>query len=391
MSSRSRRRLADSALRIISTTEPIYCCYRVFVLTTGAATTPQSPTSMTVVAMLIGLNIVQGFTAWRRGPEGYGRTRLAYDIVHSAAVIPLIAALLPERTYLSATWVLPFAIYAAPAGALVALYPRSPDRSRLFYRLTKSVWAEALYTSTIASTIFFLAVMANGYSASEAPLAVIWVHAGWVIAGVAVGHILWYLCRTFSDAEAEVVRQSHNDMERWLHSELKGDIVVLRRLLGSTNCDDVEIRNHVDSLNSKIQGHGLELLLELDTIPMALIVSRQIRRFRDCFHFLRVPTLGDSTIGSESGRMLNRVLGELLSNAADADCTSVSLDIKHNQHGLSVLLEDDGPGFADAVMEDPATSLSALRQALRIAGGSLTKSRGSLGGTAMVAHIPERR
>jgi signal transduction histidine kinase len=102
--------------------------------------------------------------------------------------------------------------------------------------------------------------------------------------------------------------------------------------------------------------------------------------------------LADQRLPTEVETVLYRVVQEALTNVVKhAGAQQVSVVITHRGDGVSLLVEDDGRGFAEAEVREDALGLLGMRERLALVDGTLTIESTLGQGTALAAHVPLRR
>jgi signal transduction histidine kinase len=98
----------------------------------------------------------------------------------------------------------------------------------------------------------------------------------------------------------------------------------------------------------------------------------------------------DRSVPDEPALTIFRVLQEAIDNAAaHSRASHVMVSIIDTSTGLEVAVADDGVGFdPDAALRGSAVGLVAMRERVRIAGGTCTFISRPGGGTRIVAHVP---
>ena len=69
--------------------------------------------------------------------------------------------------------------------------------------------------------------------------------------------------------------------------------------------------------------------------------------------------------------LIGRALGDLLQNSLMNRANTVRITGGINENFIELIVEDDGPGFSPAVLDDTSKSLHRLRNDLRRSGGDL--------------------
>jgi signal transduction histidine kinase len=99
--------------------------------------------------------------------------------------------------------------------------------------------------------------------------------------------------------------------------------------------------------------------------------------------------LGDERLPPDVETVLYRLVQEALTNVVKhAEAESVSIVLSRRQGGVSVVVEDDGRGFAADDVRDDALGLVGMRERLALVSGSLAVESGPSRGTSLVAYVP---
>ncbi|MDQ3913901.1 MAG: ATP-binding protein [Actinomycetota bacterium] len=296
---------------------------------------------------------------------------MVFEIMHSVSAMILVAVFLPDRTYLSEDAAAPFATYAAGVAGLVVLLPRHAVQGGRLRRLVGH-GADLLLPLTLYP-VFTAAAFLNGYSFGELDFGFLTLQVSWTLVGVLLGYLILGLSRAFVDAEVEILRNTYESFSDWLHSEIKGDIAAMRGMLSQDEIDRARLTRVADDLERKVGAERLRLLLGDEELSVADILAHNIERFAGAIRYDRIPAVGGWVVSNRAGLMLNRVLGDLLSNAVKADAVRVTIDMARDDSRLSVTIADDGPGFDASVLDDDSTSLGRLRRDLERDRGALAK------------------
>jgi hypothetical protein len=375
-----------AALRTVARFEWANCVYRLVAGVVGTIIVyPESEATWAFYGGIVAFNLVLlSYALRRRGPLTQGRWGLTLEVLHSLVVMLLVGVFMPERSYFSQGGAVPFSTYAAGTAGLLVLVPRSLKGGEVRRRLVGYGMDFVLPISLFG--VFFVSGVINGYAVEEIDVAFVALQVVWTGGVVLLGYLILGLSVAFSKAETKVVRTTYETFADWLHSELKGDIAVLRGTLSTQSGDLTALNRLVDELELKVGAERLRLLLTEGDLLVADILAHNIERFRWLVTYREIPAVGAWVIPNSAGRMLNRILGDLLSNAVKARALSVDIGLTKSDRYMAVSVSDDGPGFSDEVLNDPSTSLFRLRATLEQNQGSLTKRETSKG-TTMTAAI----
>ena len=99
--------------------------------------------------------------------------------------------------------------------------------------------------------------------------------------------------------------------------------------------------------------------------------------------------LGDDRLPPEVETALYRVVQEALTNVVKhAGAGHASIVLGRRDGGVTVVVEDDGRGFAAGEVRDDALGLVGMRERLALLGGTLTVESTADAGTSVVAYVP---
>ncbi len=358
-----------AALKTVTRFEWANAAYRVLNVIGTFIVFPENTSTWAFYAAVLVTNFVLFVVSTRaQGPLTKGRPGVVFEIAHSVAAMVLVAVFLPDRTYLSEDAAAPFATYAAGVAGLLVLLPRTTER----FRRIASYGADFVLPLALYP-VFIAAAFLNGYSLRELDFGFLTLQVSWTFVGVLLGYTILGLSRAFVNAEVEIVRNTYESFSDWLHSEIKGDIAALRGMLSQEEIDRARVGQLTDSLEQKVGAERLRLLLADEELSVADVLAHNIERFAGALRYDRIPAVGGWIVSNRAGRMLNRVLGDLLSNAVKAKAVRVTIDMARDDSRLAVTIADDGPGFSERVLDDETTSLGRLRRDLDREGGALTK------------------
>jgi signal transduction histidine kinase len=103
-------------------------------------------------------------------------------------------------------------------------------------------------------------------------------------------------------------------------------------------------------------------------------------------------TVGGDRLPLEVETALYRVVQEALTNVVKhAGAAHASIVLGRREDGVTVVVEDDGRGFAAGEVRDDALGLVGMRERLALLDGSLTIESTADAGTSLVAYVPLAR
>ncbi len=343
--------------------------------------------SMLLLASLTLLNLFLMLMAWRgRGPLQGGPKGCWFEVAHTGAAILAIGASLPERTYFEAQGALPFATYGSGTAALFFLLPAARIAGRRA-PLAVAEAARVLAVPLAALAGFVGAAVSNGYAGAELPWGFLLLQTSWVVIGGFIGYLVWNLAAAFTTSQLDAVESSQKRFSDWLHSDVKGDLALLGRLIRDEKVDRRIVEEKLNEVGVRVGRERVQLLMSDDSMLVSDLLSHHVERFRSTLVFRQLPAVGGIALPAETARLVDRCLGDLLTNAASAS-SEVEIYLKIESDTLTLKIVDNGPGFDGSVMNRPTTSLFALKRDLQEAGGTLARREG--GRTTMEALIPIR-
>jgi hypothetical protein len=312
------------------------------------------------------------------GPLVRGGPWMAVWVASSFAMPIVIALLAAPHTYASDSACVQGCTYTAPPFFFVGLCPW------IFGRTLRRPVFEAGLLLALCLEYLGLVYLINGTltptTAESVGSAMLWVLVGFGL-GKLIGRLTGVVRRT----EADIRRQKNNQFFDFLHSHIKAGLAAVR--LEQPNV--TAMLEKIAELEVVVSNERINTLLLQDQVPLALLCSERIRTFSGLITIAETPRSGSRTVPSEVGRLLNRALGDLLKNAVDAHASTIWITLEVSQGQFFLSITDDGPGFDDAVLSAPSTSLYRLRQSAQELGGELQRHPRHPRGSQMVISVPE--
>ena len=352
--------------------------YQGAALVQTALVDPFEPAEKTVVLVLGVAHLALAAVIWRsKGPLIRGGAMTAAWVA-SAFIMPVIVALLAAPgTYASSTSCVQACTYPAAPLFFVAVYPWVFTRA--FGKTTVGIGL----VIAVCLEWFLLIYLINGglthTSALSALSSVIWV-----VVSYGIGRIVARLTGLVRRGEKQIQQQKTEEFFNFLHSHIKSGLAAIR--LEQPNVP--AMLEKVGELEHTVSEQRLTQLLSLDRVPLAMLCSERIRAFSGVIRIAETPRMGARTVRGSIGILIDRALGDLLKNAVVHGGQTVWVRMA-TQNGMLVLeVTDDGPGFDEAVLDDPGTSLHRLRASARELGGDLRRSGHQPRGSRLVLCVP---
>ena len=214
------------------------------------------------------------------------------------------------------------------------------------------------------------------------------------------------LLQRIIDAQEEerrrIARELHDEMGQALASLAVG----LRNIEAARSRDEIlartsEMRNLIISTLEAVHELALELRPSvLDDLGLEAALRRYVREYQQR-HNVRVDFqsigLGDARLDPAVETNVYRIVQEALTNAAKyAEATQISVLLEKRESQLSVIVEDNGVGFAIAQLRNSTPGkeklgLYGMRERATQLGGSMVIESEPGQGTAVYVRIPIRR
>ncbi len=170
-------------------------------------------------------------------------------------------------------------------------------------------------------------------------------------------------------SQAETEQQKNEEFFDFLHSHIKAGLAAVK--LEQPNVK--AMLEKVEELEQTVSEQRIMHLLSMDRVPLAALFSERIRAFTGVVAIAETPRSGARTVSAPVGALLDRALGDLLKNAAVHGAATVWVRMAQQDDILVVEVDDDGPGFDNAVLDNSGSSLHRLRASARELGGDLRR------------------
>jgi hypothetical protein len=332
--------------------------------------------------LIIGIGVFHAFLGiyvrLTKGPLIRGGPWMAIWLTATFAMPIVMALLVTPHTYAQTSSCIQACTYSTPPFLFIGLFPWI--FGRMFRRMTFGVFLIVVFCVECFVLIYVADGGINSTSAESVGSAALWMVASYVL-GRAVGKLANVVRRTEADAR----QQKNNQFFDFLHSHIKAGLAAVR----FEQPDVVAMLDKIDDLEAVVSNERISTLLLQDQVPLAFLCSERIRTFSGLINIAQTPRSGSRTVPGEVGRLLNRALGDLLKNAVDAHASTIWITLETLGGNLVLSISDDGPGFEDAVLDDPSRSLHRLRQRTRELGGDLERHQRRPHGSQLIMSVPE--
>jgi signal transduction histidine kinase len=190
-----------------------------------------------------------------------------------------------------------------------------------------------------------------------------------------------------------LARELHDETGQALTSILLG----LKSIRGARSDEEAEraeaeLRELVVQALQDVRSLAVELRpTALDDFGLVPALERLVETFaeRSGIKTAIEAHLGDARLPSETETVLYRLVQEALTNVVKhAAATSVSIVLTRRDDGVSLLVEDNGRGFAPGDVSPDALGLVGMRERLALLGGTLAIEAPPGEGTSLAAHVP---
>jgi hypothetical protein len=313
-----------------------------------------------------------------KGPVVRGGPWMAVWLAGAYAMPILIALLVAPHTYAQNSACIQGCTYPSPPFLFMALCPW------IFGRMLNRPAFEAGLLLALGAEYFGLVYLINGTvtpTTAESALSA----TLWALVAYGLGKVIGRLTGVVQRTEADIRRQKNNQFFDFLHSHIKAGLAAVRFEQPSVTA----MLEKIEELEAVVSDERIDTLLSQDQVPLAMLCSERIRTFSGLITIAETPRSGSRTVSSEVGRLLNQALGDLLKNAVDAHASTIWITLEVAQGRFILSVSDDGPGFDNAVLDDPTRSLYRLRQSARELGGELQRHPRHPHGSQMVMSVPE--
>jgi signal transduction histidine kinase len=308
--------------------------------------------------------LVLGFALKRSGPLTRGPLGVAFDIAQNFAVILGSAVCVPHGRYVSSTMSIPFGNYPAASIALLVNFPIQ----HAWFRRHRRMIAVAAVGFLVPT--FYIGAALNGTPWSARLWGAMWAQELGNFAAIALGVVVWRFSREVGRQLVEQQALAYHRFIDFLHSDVKAGLSAIGLSLEASGISGPAI-DTLEAVQRKIAEERLNLLLEETDTPLAMLLSERFRLYAGIFAFTEVPSVGSIILSAGTARMVDRVLGDLLSNVANAGQGKVGVRLHLRDGAVHLSVCDNGPGFSALVLDESGRSLNRLKTDLRSVQGDL--------------------
>ena len=256
-------------------------------------------------------------------------------------------------------------------------YPVSPVAIAAFYPWLGnrydpvSLWAKGAISASIAFEPLVIMRIANGRITSynlQGTLAQTIMVGGMWAAGEAIGRI----CRRAAATQAEALRREYERQFGYLHSDIETGLRVAEMSYRDNKPRDV--MGALEELSTAVLEERMRLTLAQDRVLIADILRLHIRRVQNQISIESVPEVDVINVPQGLGSLISKSLGDLLKNSLSYGARRVWIDFEVRDSTVHLIVEDDGPGFSESVLDRKGSSLGELRRRARARHGDLIVS-----------------
>jgi hypothetical protein len=352
--------------------------YQGAALSQTALVDPFGQAEKTIVLVLGLAHLVLAGVIWRtKGPFIRGRGLVAAWLASAFIVPAVIAVLAASGTYASSTACVQACTYPAAPLFFVAVYPWIFTRA-----FSKSAPGIGLVIAVCLEWFLLIYAINGGFNRTSTLSALSSVI--WAVVAYGIGLIVARLTGVVRRGEKQVQQEKNEEFFNFLHSHIKSGLAAIR--LEQPNVP--AMLEKVGELEHTVSEQRLTQLLSMDRVPLAMLCSERIRAFSGVIRIAETPRIGARTVRRPVGVLIDRALGDLLKNSVVHGAKTVWVRMAADNAMLVLEIADDGPGFDEAVMDDPGISLHRLRASARELGGDLRRFDHQPCGSHLVLSVP---
>ncbi|RSM42684.1 ATP-binding protein [Amycolatopsis balhimycina DSM 5908] len=315
----------------------------------------------------------------RPSPFALGRRWLWLPCLQSL-LLPAVAAFLTATDRYGVGACTPLCNYAAPTITFLTMYVQVIPLA-----LAARVVVETLIVVVPVAQPLVLLLLMTDHPTAENLIA---VGAGQLqlVVGYVIGRAAVAVCRVAVGGQTETLQRSYDEFFNFLHSHVKAGLAAVRAEQPAIPA----MLEKLEELEQAVSDRRIDMLFIRDQIPLAVVISERTRTFTGRLKIVESPRVGALTVVRPIGALISRALGDLLKNVVvhGGDTVRIRCSV-HDFTSVTVEVVDNGPGFAAAVLDDPAKSLHRLRADARRLGGDLERYTDD-GETGMRLSLPLR-
>jgi hypothetical protein len=339
------------------------------------------PFSAAARAVVLGLGLghlaLAAAVRQTRGPIARGGLTLAIWLAAAFAIPVVIALLAAPGTYGSSTSCVPGCTYPSAPLFFVALSPQ------IIARALPRHWPGAVFTAAVCAEWLLLTYGINRTFTATTSLSVL---SSIILAVLAYGiaEVLGRLTGVVRTSQVEIEQRKNDEFFNFLHSHIKAGLAAVK--LAAPNVE--AMLEKVGELEQTVSEERITYLLSTDRVPLATLCSERIRAFTGLIDVAETPRIGGRTVSAAVGTLIDRALGDLLKNAVVHGASTAWVRMAQQDDILAMEIDDDGPGFDAALMDNPGASLHRLRASARDLGGDLAYLSRSPCGSRLILTVP---
>jgi len=296
----------------------------------------------------------------------------------AVAVPAAVAVMAPHSAYAANDACVVACTYPAPVVLIISLCP----------------WVfGALWLGRLAGPVLIAILLAEwvllidllGVRFTPTAIQSILVSLMWVVAAYGIGLALRRIVDVWLKDRIELEQQNTESFFNFLHSHIKAGLAAVEHEV--PHVEGMVEKLH--DLQAAVGKERLRLLLSGGQIPLATVFSQHIQVFNDVINIKETPRVGGRTVSQAVGRLVDRALGDLLTNAVVHGAKTARIRFSPAEGQLVLEVFDDGPGFDDSILDAQGKSLNDLRQSARKLGGELTRRSREPRGSHLILTVPE--
>jgi signal transduction histidine kinase len=347
--------------------------------------------AFTIAATIAAIPLAVRYQRILRGHEAAGRPLWFELLWRSAAFLILVAVLAGALPRAHTPGVVPLGILAGADASLTLWALGVTPRAR--------VWVWRFLTGPVHFGVLGAIIAVTAFGANDAAQRTLiglylamWT--GLIVAGLTVAMVN----RLGLAVDQRVAEESHDVLvsERarrahWLHDDVLSEVHLASLRISAGSATPEQINAELLDLDHRLRLRQLDDMMSAGTPRVYEILQPHLRRAQNLGIALdRVPTheVTRLEVDEQCGRLLNRAVSILTSNATNAGATRLAIDLEAIDAGDRLVLRvtDDAGGFDLASVPD-GRGLSSLIDEL---GAAAVQRSDVTGGSMMVVTVPRR-